>query len=133
MSDVAKNSPVSKKILLIDDDELLRNALVGEFKAAGYTVLEAANGRDGLAAALKEHPDIILLDQIMPVMSGLEMLKQLRSNEWGVGVPVILATNLTTSEAIDEAIDAGANEYFVKSEVSVTDILNTINDRLRAA
>lgn len=122
-----------KRILFVEDDELLRKALVEEFKAAGYETLEAANGRDGLVVALKERPDIILLDQVMPVMTGIEMLKQLRSGDWGMGVPVIMGTNMTTDDTINEAIDAGANDYFIKAETTVVDILQTVNDRLKAA
>lgn len=121
-----------KRILIIDDDDLLRKALAQEFMLSGFKVLEAANGRDGLAMALREKPDVILLDQVMPVMNGLDMLRELRTSEWGAQVPVIIGTNMTTPDTINEAIDAGANDYFIKSEVTVPDIIARVKERVGA-
>lgn len=123
----------AKRILIIDDDDLLREALADEFEAARYEVLQAGNGRDGLALALKEKPDIILLDQLMPVMSGLDMLKELRTSDWGQHVPVIMATNMTSPDTINEAVDAGANDYFIKSEVTLNEIVDVVNERVKVA
>lgn len=120
----------NKKILIVEDEVPLRKALAEEFEDAGYTVLEAGDGLEGLDVALREHPHIILLDQLMPKMNGVAMLIQLRSDQWGSTVPVILATNMSTTDTINEAIDAGANDYFIKSEVSVADILKLVGDRL---
>lgn len=120
----------NKKILIVEDEVPLRKALAEEFQDAGYTVLEAGDGLEGLDVALREHPHIILLDQLMPKMNGVAMLIQLRSDQWGSTVPVIMATNMSTTDTINEAIDAGANDYFIKSEVSVADILKLVGDRL---
>jgi DNA-binding response OmpR family regulator len=121
------------KILIVEDEAPLRSALAEEFVDAGYTVFEAADGLEGLDVALREHPDIILLDQLMPKMNGVAMLKELRLDAWGSTVPVIMATNMSTTDTINEAIDAGANDYFIKSEVSVADILKLVEDRLKQA
>ena len=123
----------TRKILIVEDEVPLRKALAEEFMDAGYTVFEASDGLEGFDVALKEHPDIILLDQLMPKMNGVAMLRQLRSDSWGSTVPVIMATNMSTTDTINEAIDAGANDYFIKSEVSVADILKLVDDRLSQA
>lgn len=121
-----------KKILIVEDEEALRRALAEEFADAGFTVLEAGDGLDGLDAALREKPSVILLDQLMPKMNGVTMLKELRADAWGASVPVIMATNMSTADTINEAIDAGANDYFIKSEVSVADIIRLVEERLAA-
>lgn len=122
-----------KKILIVEDEAPLRKALVEELVDAGFTVVEAQDGLEGLDAALREHPDLILLDQLMPKLNGVAMLKQLRSDPWGNSVPVIMATNMSTTDIINEAIDAGANDYFIKSEVSISDILNLVNQHLNGS
>lgn len=119
-----------KKVLIVEDEEALRRALAEEFADAGYTVLQAGDGLEGLDVALKEHPSVILLDQLMPKMNGVTMLRQLRTDQWGATVPVIMATNMSTTDTINEAIDAGANDYFIKSEVSVADIIKLVEQRL---
>ena len=121
------------KVLIVEDEAPLRKALAEEFVDAGYIVVEAADGLEGFDAALREKPSIILLDQPMPKMNGVAMLKQLRGDVWGSTVPVIMATNMSTTDTINEAIDAGANDYFIKSEVSVADILKLVEERLAQA
>jgi DNA-binding response OmpR family regulator len=122
-----------RKILIVEDEAPLRKALAEEFVDADYIVLEANDGLEGLTIALRDKPDIILLDQLMPKLNGVGMLKQLRSDPWGAKVPVIMATNMSTTDTINEAIDAGANDYFIKSEVSVAEIIKLIDDRLTSA
>ena len=119
-----------RKILIVEDEVPLRKALAEEFEDAGYIVLEANDGLEGYDVALKNKPDLILLDQLMPKLNGVGMLKQLRQDEWGSTVPVIMATNMSTADTINDAIDAGANDYFIKSEVSVDDIVKLVAERL---
>ena len=123
----------TKKIMVVEDEVALRKALVEEFVDAGYQVVEAGDGLEGFDVALREKPDIILLDQLMPKMNGVAMLKELRNDPWGSKVTVIMATNMSTTDTINEAIDAGANDYFIKSEVSVADILALVEERLTQA
>lgn len=128
MADTHKRS-----ILIVEDEEPLRRALAEEFEDAGYTVYQGTDGLNGLEMALKHKPDIVLLDQLMPKLNGVGMLKQLRTDQWGATVPVIMATNMSTTDTINEAIDAGANDYFIKSEVSVAEIINLVETRLQDA
>ena len=118
-----------KKVLIVEDEAPLRKALAEEFEDAGFIVLEANDGLEGFDVALKNKPDIILLDQLMPKLNGVGMLKQLRQDDWGSTVPVIMATNMSTADTINDAIDAGANDYFIKSEVSVEDIVKLVSER----
>ena len=119
-----------QKILVIEDENSLRRALVEKLKHTGYLPIEAKDGRAGLAMALKEYPDLILLDIVMPVMDGLTMLGKLRKNAWGHDVPVILLTNLNESKDIAEAIKSGAYDYLVKSDWKLEDVITVIRQHL---
>lgn len=106
---------MSKKILVIDDDKLIREGLAVLLKNAGQTVLEAANGKEGLDAALAEHPDLVVTDVRMPEMTGLEMIEGLRKDDWGKTVPVIILTNDESNDSINQALQSGVTTYFPKS------------------
>jgi DNA-binding response OmpR family regulator len=120
-----------KKVILIVEDEIaLRSALSGKFSRAGFVVFEAGNGEEGLEVAFREHPDLILLDVMMPVMSGMAMLKQLRQDAWGKGVKVIMLTNLNDAEYVAGAMEQGSYDYFVKSDRKIEEIVEKVKERL---
>jgi DNA-binding response OmpR family regulator len=133
MADELKNN---KKILIVEvveDESSLRNALKDKLEREGFIMLEAKNGEEGLEVALSEHPDLILLDIIMPQMDGLTMMKKLRhENEWGKSVPIILLTNLSADdEKINQAITESEPAYYlVKSNWTINDLIGKIRERL---
>jgi DNA-binding response OmpR family regulator len=104
--------------------------LTTKLEHAGFHILAATDGKKGLDVALKEHPDLIILDLLMPHMNGLEMLKQLRASDWGKTVPVVVATNVVDIPALNECLESGAEDYFVKSETELADLVRYINERL---
>ncbi|MBI5798672.1 MAG: response regulator, partial [Candidatus Yonathbacteria bacterium] len=108
-----------KIILVVEDEEPMQLVLRDVLKVEGYTVLEAKNGIEGLDHALKKHPDLILLDILMPKMDGLEMLKKLREDAWGKNAPVIVLTNLSDNEDIAKAVEEDVFEYFVKTDIRI--------------
>jgi len=121
------------KILIVEivDDELsLLEVLTDKFSKEGFKVLRAKNGKDGLKVALTEHPDIILLDIIMPVMDGMTMLKKLREDEWGKDAKVIILTNLSDNEKTAQALADGSNDYLVKSDWKIEDVVKKVEERL---
>jgi DNA-binding response OmpR family regulator len=132
MLDVSKG----RKLLVIEsveDDASLRKVLRDKFTLEGFSVLEATNGEEGLEIALRERPDLILLDIVMSEMDGLTMMKKLRhADEWGKHVPIILLTNLSAdNDKIIQAIaDSEPAYYIVKSDSSVNDILEKVRERL---
>jgi len=119
-------------IQTVEDDALLRDVLRDKLRLEGFAVVESKNGQEGLALALRELPDLILLDIVMPVMDGITMMKKLRQNEWGKSVPVILLTNLSADDdRINRAIAENDPAYYlVKSNWSITDLVDKIKDRL---
>lgn len=122
--------PEMKKILIVEDEKPLREALRDKLTLEGFLPLEAKNGEEGLEAALREHPDLILLDVIMPKMGGLEMLKKLREDAWGKDTKVILLTNLIDNNQVARAVKEGAYDYLVKSDWKMKDVISKIRERL---
>ncbi|MBI3589207.1 MAG: response regulator [Candidatus Liptonbacteria bacterium] len=122
-----------KTILIVEDEVPLLNALHEKLMRNGFITIEARNGEQGLEAAIREHPDLILLDIIMPKMDGMTMFKKLRNeNEWGKSVPVIILTNLGSA---DEARNKDATElepshYLVKTDWTLEEVVTKIRERL---
>jgi DNA-binding response OmpR family regulator len=119
-----------KKILIVEDEAPMRRAVKDKFSREGFTVFEARNGKEGLDAALKEHPDLILLDVLMPIMDGLEMLQHVRADEWGKNVPIVLLTNFSDIDKIAKALEDGASDFLVKSEWKLEDVVLKVKEKL---
>lgn len=117
-------------ILLVEDEQSLREVIAEKLQHEGFAVVEAGNGQEGLDVALARHPNLILLDIVMPVMNGLEMLKKLREDEWGGHVPVILLTNVNDVGKEFESMEMGAFGYLVKSNWKIDDIITKIKETL---
>lgn len=123
----------TKKVLVVEDENPLREAIKIKLTSAGYTVLEAANGQEGLELTQKNHPDIILLDILMPQMNGWDMLAKVREiDEYGETVPVIMLTNLSADNDQQIAsIDKLQPTFFmVKTDWQLDDILERIDNIL---
>jgi len=122
--------PQPKKILIVEDEQDMRQALVDELTREGFQTLEARNGKEGLESALKEHPDLILLDIVMPVMDGMTMMKKLRENESGKDIPVIMLTNLSDVEKVSNALEFEIYDYLVKSNWKIEDVADRVRKKL---
>lgn len=127
--------PTKKKILIVEDDEATFKALHTVFEYAGFSVLAARNGAEGVVVALQGRPDLILLDILMPVMDGWEMLKQVReSDDWGKCVPVVVLTNLSADEdeQIKRIAELGPSYFMVKADWKVEGIVAKAQEILAA-
>ena len=120
-------------ILIVEDEISLRNALRDKFLRKGFLVLEAKDGEEGLSVALKNKPDLILLDIIMPKMDGMMMLKKLRQeNKWGGDVPVMLLSNLGGDDE-KMMVEIGKDrlvDYLVKSNWSLDEVVKKVKEKL---
>ena len=126
--------PNHKKILVVEDEAPLRTAVSDILGFEGFTVFQAKNGQEGLDLALKEHPDLILLDLMMPIMDGLTMLEKLREDKtWGKSAAVILLTNINDPEKVAQATEAGSFDFLVKSDWNIEDVVKKIKLRLNIA
>ena len=127
-------APLNKKILIVEDEAPLRNAVSDILTFEGFDVFRAKNGQEGLDLALAEHPDLILLDLMMPVMDGLTMLEKLRQDpEYGKDAQVILLTNINDPEKVAQATEAGSYDFLVKSDWNIEDVVKEIKQRVGLA
>ena len=104
----------AKRILVCDDDEMLVDLLLYRLEARGFAVLIARDGGEALAMAESELPDAIVLDAMMPVMNGEQVLRTLRAGDRGRDIPVIMLTARRQERDIVGALELGANEYMIK-------------------
>ena len=113
----------------------MSRALAERFTKEGYQVFVAMDGEAGLATALKEKPDLILLDIILPKLDGMTMMQKLRENNvWGKQVPIIMLTNLNADEEITEAISRDKPAYYlVKTDWTMDKIAEKVKERLDRA
>lgn len=125
---------LNKKILIVEDEAPLRTAVNDILTFEGFEVFQAKNGQEGLDLALKEHPDLILLDLMMPIMDGLTMLEKLRQDaEFGKHAAVILLTNINDPDKVAMATEAGSYDFLVKSDWNIEDVVKKIKGRLGIA
>lgn len=117
-----------QRILVIEDDQFLRKAAGAALRRHGYVVLTAANGEAGLEVARAEHPDLVLLDLIMPGMQGFEVLKLLKEDQSTSSIPVIILSNLGQDVDVKNALQAGAADYLIKANLA----LDTLVGRVKA-
>jgi len=122
-----------KTILIIEDEKNLRDAIVDILKIKNFDPLEAKNGREGVELALSKHPDLILLDLILPEMDGMTALKKIRADDWGANVPVIILTNLsaTNEQLVEDMITHKPMYYLVKSDWKLHDVVDKIDEILK--
>ena len=119
-----------KRILLVEDDRFLRRACEASLQRRGFTVCSAPDGEEGLRLARGETPDLILLDLLMPRMSGLEMLRALRSDEGTCRIPVLVLSNSSIPRDAGEVTALGIEGYWVKSNLSLQELGDRVADLL---
>ena len=118
------------KILLVEDDKSLREIYGVRLMAEGYEIVSAGDGEEALALAVKERPDLIVSDVMMPKISGFDMLDILRSTSETKDVKVIMMTALSSDDQRARGEALGADRYLVKSQVGIEDVVRTVHDVL---
>jgi CheY-like chemotaxis protein len=116
-----------KKILLVDDDLAFCEMLTEILQDEGAMVIVEHDGQSGVARALSEHPDIVMFDMMMPVMTGIAALEILRKDSWGKDIPAVLLTNINQPEAMAASIEKGPpTEYLLKVDWTLDQIAERI-------
>lgn len=118
------------KILVVEDELAVRKALKERLEREGFKVSLAHNGVIGLKMAKEEHPDLILLDIIMPIMDGITMMEELRRDQWGRNAKIIILTNLSDAEKEAEARKSGVPDYLIKSNWTIEDVVHKVKSTL---
>jgi len=116
----------NKKILIVDDEADLREALRDALTAGGFTTRDAPNGEEALEIAFLEKPDLILLDIMMPGMNGHQVLHELRKDSWGKTVPVLFLTNADDPANMVQGFGLKGNDYLIKSNISLEEITKRV-------
>jgi DNA-binding response OmpR family regulator len=117
-----------RTILIVEDEKSLRDAIVDILRLKNFLPLEARNGKEGVELALSKHPELILLDLIMPTMDGMTTLKKIREDAWGKKVPIIILTNLSAinGNIVADAVTHTPTFYLIKSDWKLHDIVKKI-------
>ncbi len=120
----------AKKILLVEDDDSLASVYVTRLEAEGFNIKRVPNGEEALSAALAMRPDIILLDVMMPKVSGFDVLDILRNTPETANMKVVMLTALSQESDKKRAEDLGVNDYLVKSQVVIADVVERVKHHL---
>ncbi len=124
---------VKAKVLIVDDDSFLSGIYATKLEIEGFAVVTARDGEEGVKAALKELPDLILLDVLMPKLDGFEALRQLKQQETTKNIPVIMLTNLGQKEDIEKGLQDGAVDYLIKAHFVPAEAVDKIKKVLKIA
>lgn len=118
------------KVMLVEDDDSLREIYSIRLTAEGYNIVSAHDGEEALAIAVRERPDLIVSDVMMPKITGFDMLDILRSTPETQNIKVIMMTALSSEEERIRGENLGADRYLVKSQVGIEDVVNAVHDVL---
>lgn len=119
-----------KHILLVEDDDAIANVYLMRLQAEGFDVRRVGNGEDALAAALSYKPDLVLLDVMMPKVSGFDVLDILRNTPETANLKIIMLTALSQDSDKERAQSLGVDDYLVKSQVVIADVIERIKHHL---
>lgn len=119
-----------KKILLVEDDIALSGVYKSRLEMEGFEISEVSNGEDALSSAMEFKPDLILLDAMMPKISGFDVLDILRNTPQTASIRIIMLTALSQPKDKERAEDLGVDDYLVKSQVVIGDVVDRVKHHL---
>lgn len=119
-----------KKILLVEDDEVLASVYRARLEMEDFEVMEVHDGEQALTAALKYRPDLMILDAMMPKISGFDVLDILRNTPETMNLQIIMLTALSQESDCERAEKLGVDEYLVKSQVMISDVIEKVREHL---
>ncbi len=119
-----------KRLLIVEDEEILARILKDRFEDAGWRVTSARDGEVAIEMIKTNKFDLVLLDLILPRKDGFEILHEVRTDDSFKKLPIIIVSNLGGDEDIKKALELGATDYFVKTEHSISEIIEKLNKLL---
>lgn len=119
-----------KKILLVEDDQALAKVYIARLELEGFDVRHVSNGEDALSTAVEYKPDLILLDVMMPKITGFDVLDILRNTPETMNIRIIMLTALSQSKDRERAESLGVDDYLVKSQVVIGDVIDRVKHHL---
>ena len=124
------SEPKQKLVLIVEDDDNLANVYETRLQAEGFSTKRVPNGEDALSAAIASKPDLILLDVMMPKVSGFDVLDILRNTPETADAKVIMLTALSQDSDKEKAKSLGVDDYLIKSQVVIADVVDRIKEHL---
>ena len=121
---MAKDNPI---ILIVEDDEVLLRAMYLLFHSGKYTIASATDGETALQMVERMHPDLVLLDLLLPKMNGFDVLKAIKANKAIEKTPVVILSNLGDEADMEKAKSMGALDYFIKSDTDLAALEQKVN------
>ena len=115
-----------KKILIVEDDKFLRDLCLRKLEKNGFKVSTAFDGEEGLKKIKEEKPVLVLLDIVLPGLSGFEVLKQIKTDSQTASIPVIILSNLGQKEDIEKGMNLGAKDYIIKADNTPNEIIEKV-------
>lgn len=122
---------MSKVILFVEDEPTLQKTLGRVLEKEGYEVQSALDGQSGLALVKRIKPSLVLLDLILPKMDGFEVLQKIKADPEIKSIPVIVLTNLESSQDIEKALSLGANNYLVKANYELDEVIGRVKELVK--
>jgi DNA-binding response OmpR family regulator len=122
---------IKNKILIVEDEQFLLDLYDMKLEQAGFEVIKASNGTQGVSLAQLELPALILLDILMPETDGYEMLKSLKENPKTKNIPVVIFSNLSQREEIEKGLKLGAKDFIIKTSVTPSEIVERVKEYLK--
>jgi DNA-binding response OmpR family regulator len=119
-----------KKILIIEDDEFVRKLYREQLQHEGFDFVEAINGVEGVEKARSEHPDLILLDLMLPKMNGFDALVEIKDDKTTKNIPIFVLSNLGQQSDMQIALALGTEDYLIKSDHRLSEVVKRIKKRL---
>lgn len=120
-----------KKILIIEDDTFLQGLAANKLQSEGFEVNTATNGNEALTRLDQEMYDAIILDLMLPDISGFDILKQIRSRETNSQIPIIIFSNLSEDKDIKHGLDLGATDYLVKANFTLDELAEKLKNAMK--
>jgi DNA-binding response OmpR family regulator len=130
MEPIPGSAKTSKKILFVEDDDALAGVYLVRLQAEGFEVKRVSNGEEALAAATEYKPDLVLLDVMMPKVSGFDVLDILRNTPETANLKVVMLTALSQEADRKRAEELGVDDYLVKSQVVITDVIERLKHHM---
>lgn len=119
------------KILIIDDDPFILEMYVLKFKEEGFQIETAKDGKEGLKKIKEYEPDVVLLDIVMPIMDGFDVIRSLKRENVQTNAKIVLLTNLGQKDDVERGMQLGAHDYIIKAHFTPSEVVKKIKDLLK--
>lgn len=119
-----------QKILIIDDDPFILEMYVLKFKEEGFKIETAKDGKEGLKKIKEYEPDVVLLDIVMPIMDGFDVIRSLKRENVQTKAKIVLLTNLGQKDDVERGMQLGAHDYIIKAHFTPSEVVKKVKDLL---